>query len=164
MEVSQPGALEALLARGVCKFVFMGPSGSGKSLLALNTALRLAPQSTLVPHYLDMDQTKPLYRARDAAALLAQNGIALHFAPQVLDAPVTLPAVQALLENPRNLIFLDVGGNLAGAVHIGQYAADWRFGWRRRQFWTHPSLLRRSFSQRLRDPCLTDDPAAGTTI
>ena len=53
------------------KLVFLGEAGCGKSEIAVQLALELAAQGRAV-HLFDLDQTKPLMRARDAAALLEQ--------------------------------------------------------------------------------------------
>ena len=50
------------------KLVFLGEAGCGKSEIAVQLALELAAQGRAV-HLFDLDQTKPLMRARDAEAL-----------------------------------------------------------------------------------------------
>ena len=54
--------------------VFLGEAGCGKSELAVHLALSLAGKGREV-HFFDLDQTKPLMRSRDAAALLEAYGI-----------------------------------------------------------------------------------------
>ena len=65
--------------------VFLGEAGCGKSELAVHLALELAEQGKAV-HFFDLDQTKPLMRSRDAEALLADAGAAVHFEQQRADA------------------------------------------------------------------------------
>ena len=54
--------------------VFLGEAGCGKSELAVHWALALVSQGREV-HFFDLDQTKPLMRSRDAAALLTDAGV-----------------------------------------------------------------------------------------
>ena len=56
------------------KLVFLGEAGCGKSEIAMQLAMTLAAQGNAV-HFFDLDQTKPLMRARDAAALLDAYGV-----------------------------------------------------------------------------------------
>lgn len=44
--------------------VFIGEAGSGKTETAVNLALRMAREGGRRVHFFDMDQTKPLFRAR----------------------------------------------------------------------------------------------------
>lgn len=53
--------------------VFLGEAGCGKSELAVQWALTAAERGRDV-HFFDLDQTKPLLRSRDAAALLEGAG------------------------------------------------------------------------------------------
>ena len=66
--------------------VFLGEAGCGKSELAVQWALTAAERRRDV-HFFDLDQTKPLLRSRDAAALLEGAGVTVHFEQQCADAP-----------------------------------------------------------------------------
>ena len=57
--------------------VFLGEAGCGKSELAVHLALELASPGREV-HFFDLDQTKPLMRSRDAAALLTDAGVTVY--------------------------------------------------------------------------------------
>lgn len=103
------------------KLVFLGEAGCGKSEIAMQLALELAAQGRAV-HFFDLDQTKPLMRARDAAALLEQAGVAVHFAEQCADAPTQVGGLVPLLLDEEKTVILDVGGNDTGARLIGGYA------------------------------------------
>lgn len=50
--------------------VFIGEAGSGKTETAVNLALRLAREDGRAVHFFDMDQTKPLFRARDCLSVM----------------------------------------------------------------------------------------------
>ncbi len=103
-------------------FVFLGEAGSGKSEIALNFAMYLKACEDLPVHFFDMDQTKPLFRSRDAKALLEENGIVLHYEEQHLDAPTLVSGVPQALKNDEIYTILDVGGNETGARMIGGFA------------------------------------------
>ena len=101
--------------------VFLGEAGCGKSELAVHLALELAEQGKAV-HFFDLDQTKPLMRSRDAEALLADAGAAVHFEQQRADAPTQVGGLVPLLLDESKNVILDVGGNDTGAKLIGGYA------------------------------------------
>ncbi len=103
------------------KLVFLGEAGCGKSEIAVQLALELAAQGRAV-HFFDLDQTKPLMRSRDAAALLEQGGVTVHFAEQYADAPTRTGGLVPLLLDEEKTVLLDVGGNDTGAKLIGGYA------------------------------------------
>ena len=101
--------------------VFLGEAGCGKSELAVHWALALAAQGREV-HFFDLDQTKPLMRSRDAAALLTDAGVTVHFEQQRADAPTQVGGVVPLLLDEDKAVILDVGGSDTGAKLIGGYA------------------------------------------
>lgn len=109
------------LPREVKNFVLIGEAGSGKTEVGLNLALLLAKQAGREVHYFDMDQTKPLFRARDVEEHMARGGVTLHYQEQILDAPVVVAGVNECLDDPRRCALLDVGGGHQGAHMIGQY-------------------------------------------
>lgn len=102
-------------------FVFLGESGCGKTEIALSFARALAAEGERVLLF-DMDQTKPLLRAREAAAELAAAGVRLCFQEQLLDSPIVPPAVRESLADPGCRVVMDVGGSDLGAHMIGQFA------------------------------------------
>ena len=101
--------------------VFLGEAGCGKSELAVCLALTLAAQGQPL-HFFDLDQTKPLMRSRDAAALLEKAGVTVHFQQQSADAPTQAGGLVPLLLDAEQPVILDVGGNDTGAKLIGGYA------------------------------------------
>ena len=100
---------------------FLGEAGCGKSELAVHWALALVAQGREV-HFFDLDQTKPLMRSRDAAALLTDAGVTVHFEQQRADAPTQVGGVVPLLLDEDKAVILDVGGSDTGAKLIGGYA------------------------------------------
>ena len=99
--------------------VLVGESGCGKSEAAVNFALALAEQKKKEVHLFDMDQTKPLFRSRDARKVLEDNGVICHGEPQLLDTPVMAGGVRHCLEDRDCYVVLDAGGNAVGARLIG---------------------------------------------
>lgn len=98
--------------------VFLGESGSGKSELAINLALELRTQTKSV-HLWDIDQTKPLFRARDVEHKLVKQGIAVHYDVQMEDAPTLSGGIASFLLDRDSRVILDVGGGDIGARLIG---------------------------------------------
>lgn len=101
--------------------VFLGESGCGKSELALNLALELCGEGSQV-HLWDMDQTKPLFRARDMERQLADCGVTVHYDVQLADTPTVSGGIIPLLLDPESRVILDVGGGDAGARLIGGFS------------------------------------------
>ena len=117
-------ALEQIfeLLKGRKNFVFVGEAGSGKSELAINFARQLAARQEKPVHFFDMDMTKPLFRSRDAAAVLEEAGVTVHFMEQFMDAPTLIGGVNPLLRDENALVIMDVGGDYIGARSIGGFA------------------------------------------
>lgn len=103
--------------------VFIGESGCGKSELSIHFALELAKQKKGEVHLFDMDQTKPLFRARDLWPVLERAGVKCHAAPQILDTPTVADGIMHFLDDAKSYVILDVGGNETGARLIGGLAS-----------------------------------------
>lgn len=114
-------ALEELLA-GKKNFVFIGEAGSGKSEIAMNMAVAIKDASTKAVHFFDMDQTKPLFRSRDARNAIENAGVIFHYEEQFFDAPTLVGGVREQLADQNSIVIMDVGGNHQGARLIGGYA------------------------------------------
>ncbi len=112
----------------VRNLVFLGEAGCGKSEVAVNAALNLASMGERRVHFFDLDMTKPLFRSRDAAGVLAESGVVVHFEDQFMDVPTTVGGPGAYLQRTDCLCVLDVGGDYAGARSVGQYASVFRSG------------------------------------
>lgn len=103
-------------------YVFIGGSGSGKSEVAINFALMLTKKSNKEIYFFDMDQTKPLFRSREAKDILIKNHIVFHSGEQLLDTPVVPHGVYDSLRNENSNVILDLGGNVIGALTAGQFS------------------------------------------
>lgn len=103
-------------------FVFVGEAGSGKSEIAINFAVGMAGLTDKKIHFFDMDQTKPLFRSRDAREILIEKGVEFHFQDQFFDAPTTPGGVRELLADENAVVILDVGGDHIGSRLIGAFA------------------------------------------
>jgi hypothetical protein len=106
-------------------FVFLGEAGAGKSELAVNLAFALALDGRPV-RFFDLDQTKPLFRAREAAEAMRAAGIAVHGDSQFLDARTVPDGLRDRLADPTGSVVIDVGGDAQGAIVLGQLADVWR--------------------------------------
>ena len=103
-------------------FIFLGEAGSGKSEIAINLACFLAESGEKPVHFFDLDMTKPLFRSRDSADFLTEQGILVHFEKQFYDAPTVSGGVSRLLQDHGCYTVLDVGGDYIGARSVGGYA------------------------------------------
>lgn len=104
------------------KFIFIGETGSGKSELAINFALYFTKMTSRQIHFFDMDQTKPLFRAREVKKYLVDNEIVFHSSQQLLDMPTIPHGVEDKINNPNNITIFDIGGNVTGARSMGQFS------------------------------------------
>ena len=100
-------------------FIFIGETGSGKSEIALNTAVLLRQLGRESVHLFDMDQTKAMFRARDAETEMKEQGVTVHFMPQLLDMPVLVNGVIPHLVRSDSACILDVGGNENASRMVG---------------------------------------------
>lgn len=107
------------LLGGFRNFVFIGESGSGKTELGIHVALMLKKLHEEV-HFFDLDQTKPLFRARDVKELMEEKGIVVHVRKQFQDIPSMVSGVAESLQDPGQYTLLDIGGNVHGALMAGQ--------------------------------------------
>lgn len=110
------------IVKGARNIVFVGESGCGKTELAINCALALKKQYedrriTL----LDMDQSKPSFRSRDARKAVEDGGVELVFGEQLMESPIVPPGIKKRLMDKSGINVLDVGGNEIGSVNMGQF-------------------------------------------
>ncbi len=99
--------------------IFTGHFGSGKTEIALNTALKEGKGTLIV----DVDTVNPYFRSNDAKEFLKENGIyiiAPTFASTNIDMP-TLPETVLSAFNHDGLVIFDVGGDSDGAFALGGY-------------------------------------------
>lgn len=107
---------------GQKKIAVLGEAGSGKTELAMNLAAQTVRRTGEPVRFLDMDQTKPLLRARDAKDALRAYGVTFTDQPEYADSPLMPYGVKESLADPFLRVILDVGGSYAGALHVGQFA------------------------------------------
>ena len=102
---------------------FVGHAGSGKTEIAINTALALAKLGH--PFALaDLDIVDPYFRCRRCKDLIEEKGgrlIASSQAAMDADLPSMPPEVFALFDNPDLYGVMDIGGDPAGARVIARY-------------------------------------------
>jgi len=104
--------------------IFAGHYGSGKTNLAVNYALELKKHHERVI-LCDVDTVNPYFRTKDSEKILEEHGITL-ISPEYANSNVDLPSLPALVntifadESAR--VVIDVGGDDAGAIALGQYA------------------------------------------
>lgn len=103
--------------------VFVGPYGSGKTELALNVVQQISPHYENIA-IVDLDIVKPYFRAREFRTKLIRRDIRV-ILPQGEMEHADVPAVSAevftVFHNPKLKVIMDVGGDDAGAVALGQY-------------------------------------------
>ena len=102
-------------------YIFIGEAGSGKTETAVSAAILLKKERGGCVRFFDMDQTKPLLRARDASRLMEDAGVEVRYQEQFLDAPVVAPGVEQSLSDPEVTVVMDVGGGEYGSHMIGQF-------------------------------------------
>ena len=98
--------------------VFTGHFGSGKTEIAINTALK-TENSVIV----DLDTVNPYFRTADAEKVLKESGVRVILPPYArtnVDIPVMPSDVFSVFESGENAVF-DVGGDDDGALALGMY-------------------------------------------
>jgi hypothetical protein len=106
--------------------VICGHYGSGKTNLAMNLALESAQtgRRTVV---MDMDIVNPYFRSSEYKAFLEKNNIELiapTFANTTLDTPVLPAEIYSIFEMDNTSVFIDVGGDDAGATALGRISGE----------------------------------------
>lgn len=101
--------------------VICGHYGSGKTNLCMNLALESASsgRKTVI---MDMDIVNPYFRSSEYGNFLKKNNIQLiapTFANTTLDTPVLPPQIYSIFNMENANIFVDVGGDDAGATALG---------------------------------------------
>jgi hypothetical protein len=109
--------------------IVTGGYGSGKTEVSINLALRkrqfypLEERVSLV----DLDIVNPYFRSRDRASHLLEKGIYV-IAPEgsmrTADLPALPAAIGGHIQDARQHMILDVGGDPAGATALGRYSSD----------------------------------------
>lgn len=103
-------------------WVILGESGCGKTEVSLYLAKAKRKEGQKRVTLIDMDQTKGMFRSRDFADALQKEGINVVSGAHFMDMPVIPHGVEKLLLDKDVINILDVGGNEAGAVSLGQFS------------------------------------------
>lgn len=103
--------------------IITGHYGSGKTNIAVNLALDYAKRGERVC-VIDLDIVNPYFRTADFGDIFEKNGVEL-VAPQYANTNLDIPSLgfdMAALLRGHERVVVDVGGDDAGAVALGQYA------------------------------------------
>ena len=101
--------------------IFFGMFGTGKTEVAINTALRVREKYDKVS-LADIDTISPYFRSRDEKQYLEEKGIEVLVPPDKMmfaDLPIIVPQVGGYIQNPAYRNIIDVGGNDDGATVLG---------------------------------------------
>ncbi|MDI6711341.1 MAG: hypothetical protein QMC81_10805 [Thermoanaerobacterales bacterium] len=102
--------------------IFVGNLGSGKTEVAVNTALSLVGPRTVA--LVDLDIVNPYFRTRLARERLERPGLQVICPPPEMvqaDIPVLMPAILGVLTGGDRWGVFDVGGDDVGATVLGCY-------------------------------------------
>ncbi len=102
--------------------IFLGPLGSGKTELAISTALVVAEKVPVA--LVDLDVINPYYRVRRVKAELIARGVNVVCPPDEMlqaDVPALSPAVTAVLVRDDLRGVFDVGGDDIGTRVLGRF-------------------------------------------
>lgn len=102
--------------------VIVGHYGSGKTNLAVDLAVKSAASGAKT-NIVDLDIVNPYFRTADFKNMFEQKGISMTssvYAVSNLDIPAITFDLNAVASENQNVI-IDVGGDDAGAVALGQY-------------------------------------------
>ncbi len=103
--------------------IITGHYGSGKTNIAVNLAADYADRGEKVC-VIDLDIVNPYFRTADFGTLFEDKGIYL-VAPQYANTNLDIPSLgfdMAALLRGYDRVVVDVGGDDAGAIALGQYA------------------------------------------
>jgi len=104
--------------------IFVGHFGSGKTEIAVNSAIDLARRGHEVA-LVDLDIVKPYFRSRSARDEVTAEGVKL-IAPEgehfYADLPIIVPQVRDITRQSRGKVIMDAGGDDTGARVLGSLA------------------------------------------
>ncbi len=106
--------------------IFTGHFGSGKTEVAVNTAVQLNEKGCKTA-ILDFDIVNPYFRTADVKELLAQKGIwvmTTTYANTNVDVPAIPAEVSTLFVNKDYRVVFDVGGDDIGARALSRYREE----------------------------------------
>ncbi|HZK10959.1 MAG TPA: cobalamin biosynthesis protein CobQ [Atribacterota bacterium] len=103
--------------------IFVGSFGSGKTEIAINYSIYCRKSYAKVA-IVDLDIVNPYFRTREVKDTLNFKDIKV-IAPEgemaYADLPLISPEIKGLIQNPDYCLILDVGGDDAGAVILGNF-------------------------------------------
>lgn len=102
--------------------LFSGHYGSGKTNLAVNTAIALAQQG-MQTALADLDIVNPYFRGKDSMQELQQHGVSVIVSPYAgtnVDVPALPQEMYAIVQNTACHYVVDVGGDDRGALALGR--------------------------------------------
>lgn len=103
---------------------FVGNYGSGKTEIALSTALDIKAAGADEVMLVDLDIVNPYFRSSTQRQRLLDSGVEVEqpsFALTTVDIPALPATILRAFERPALQVILDVGGNDTGAAALGQY-------------------------------------------
>lgn len=106
--------------------ILAGHSGSGKTEIAINRAVRLAREGRRVA-LVDLDTVNHYFRSRMVLADLQAAGVRVVLPPpgmQNADIPIISPEVRGVLKDPSWQVVIDLGGDATGSRVLGQFAEE----------------------------------------
>lgn len=104
--------------------VLAGHSGSGKTEIAVNRAIRLAREGRKAA-LVDLDTVNHYFRSRMVLDQLQAAGVRVVLPPQAVrnaDMPIISPEVWAIFKDPAWEVLVDLGGDATGSRVLGQFA------------------------------------------
>ena len=103
--------------------IVTGHYGTGKTNYSVNLALEAARTGEPVT-IVDLDIVNPYFRTADFGSLFAEHGVTM-ITPDYANSNVDIPVLNFDLEriaSDPGYLFVDVGGDDAGATALGRYA------------------------------------------
>ncbi|HYF92356.1 MAG TPA: hypothetical protein VD969_08905 [Symbiobacteriaceae bacterium] len=104
--------------------VLAGHSGSGKTEIAVNRAIRLAREGGRAA-LVDIDTVNHYFRTRGVADKLQAAGVRVVLPPPGMlnaDLPIVSPEVLGVFGDKAWQVFVDLGGDAVGSRVLGQFA------------------------------------------
>ena len=101
--------------------LFIGNYGSGKTEVSVNFAVNQKAAGHMV-QIADLDVVNPYFRSREVRDVLEAKGIEVILPAQYLmnaDLPVVVPQIRGIIQQPKDIAILDVGGDDVGATVLG---------------------------------------------
>lgn len=106
--------------------IFTGHFGSGKTEVAVNSALNLA-EANYKTTIVDFDIINPFFRTADAKEVLERHNIQVilpMYANTNVDVPALPPQIYSVFQNKNNKVILDVGGEDLGAKAVSRFKEE----------------------------------------